>query len=185
MTAQEEVVRTNIKRIAAAAMLAGLPSLAQAAGPPELEPLSFLIGEWPSRGKGGPGEGTGTAVFTRSLQDRVMLRSSFAEYPASDGKPASRHDDLMIIWAIPGQGVRADFYDSEGHVIHYSVRSPAPGQAVFESDETAGAPRFRLTYKLESSGVLHGGFEIAPPGAPQAYKPYLSWESRKAAAPAK
>ncbi|HEX7253675.1 MAG TPA: hypothetical protein VF376_12395, partial [Thermoanaerobaculia bacterium] len=64
--------------IAVAAMLAGLPSgVVQAEGPPELEPLSFLLGEWPARGTGGPGEGTGSTVFTRSLQDRVIVRSNF------------------------------------------------------------------------------------------------------------
>jgi hypothetical protein len=118
-------------------------SIAHAAGPAELEPLSFLLGEWPSTGTGKPGEGTGTAVFSRSLQDRVILRSSYAEYPASEGKPKSRHDDLMIIYAVPGAGVRADFYDNEGHAIRYAVQSPAPGEAVLVSDATSGQPRFR------------------------------------------
>jgi hypothetical protein len=124
-------------------------------------------------------------VFTRSLQDRVIVRTNIAEYPASAGKPAYRHDDLMVIWSAAEEGVRADFYDNEGHVIHYAVRSPAPGQAVFESDASSGRPRFRLTYKLKATGMLEGEFEIAPPGSPEAYKPYLKWESRKAAASAK
>src|SRR5262249_58603547 len=146
-------------------------SPAREGGPREPAPLAFLIGEGPSKGTGHPGQETGTAVFTRSLQDRVIVRTSFAEYPASAGKPRSRHDDLMVIFAVPGSGVRADFYDSEGHAIRYGVRSPAPNEAIFESDAAAGEPRFRLSYKLVSPGVLKGGFEIAPPGAPHAYKP--------------
>ena len=150
-----------------------ISSAAWSASPPELEPLSFLIGEWPSTGTGKPGEGKGTAVFSRSLQDRVILRTSFAQYPAA------RHDDLMIIYVAQG-ALRADYHDSEGHVIRYAVTSPAPGQAVFVSDPATGAPRFRLTYKLQSADVLKGEFEIAPPNAPDTFKPYLNWESRKA-----
>jgi hypothetical protein len=153
-------------------------SAAQAAAPTELQPLAFLIGEWASSGEGQPGVGTGTAVFSPSLQDRVILRTSFADYPATDNRPASRHDDLMVIYAVAG-GVRANYFDSEGHVIRYSVESPAAGQAVFLSDAEQGAFRFRLTYQLVGDDQLDGTFEIAAPGAPDTFKPYLSWHSHK------
>lgn len=153
--------------------------MARAAAPAELEPLTFLLGEWVPAGTVHEGQPNGTATFTRSLQDRVILRSSFAEYPAASAGHPSRHDDLMIIYAGEGGAVRADYYDSEGHVIRYAVRVPEPGKAIFESDSTAGAPRFRLGYELSSDGVLKGNFEIAPPGQPATYKPYLSWESRR------
>ena len=110
------------------------------------------------------------------------MRTSYAEYPATETKAASRHDDVMILFSVPGAGVRADYYDSEGHVIRYDVRSPAPGEAVFLSDATAGAPRFRLRYRLDA-GTLKGEFEIAPPGS-EAFQRYLTWESRKASGPA-
>ena len=167
-------------KIAAALALIFMASMAHAAGPAELEPLAFLLGEWPSAGTGKPGHGTGTAVFTRALQDQVIMRSSYAEYPAVQGKPASRHDDLMVIYAVPGAGARADYYDSEGHRIRYSISSPAKGHAVLVSEATPGAPRFRLTYRLESADLLKGEFDIAPPNAPEAFKPYLRWESHKA-----
>jgi hypothetical protein len=161
---------------AAAPPVAGAPAAAPA--PAELEPLAFLVGEWPATGTGQPGAGTGTATFTRDVQDKVIVRTSFADYPAAGDKPASRHDDLMVIYAAPG-GARADYYDSEGHVIRYVVQSPAPGQAVFLSDAAVGGPRFRLAYTLAAPGVLKGEFAIAPPGAPEAFKPYLTWESHK------
>jgi hypothetical protein len=153
--------------------------------PAALHPFAFLVGEWRASGSGEPGAGSGTSVFARELQDRVILRTSYAEYPAVAGKPQSRHDDLMIIYAESGGSARADYYDNEGHVIRYEVSSPAAGQAVFVSEAAGGEPTFRLSYKLEASGVLKGEFAIAPPGASDAFKPYLTWESRKVPVAAK
>lgn len=152
-----------------------------AAPPPELEPFSFLLGEWTSSGTGQPGDSTGVAAFTRELQDRVIVRRSYAEYPGTPGKGKSRHDDYLILYASAGAGVRADYWDNEGHVIRYAVLSPGPGRAVFVSDASSGEPRFRLSYRLEATGVLGGEFAIAPPGAPDAFKAYLTWQSVAAA----
>ena len=157
--------------------LSGSSAFAEA--PTALEPFAFLVGEWQASGSGEPGAGSGTSVFTREVQDRVILRRSYAEYPPAAGKPGSRHDDLMIIYSRSSGSARADYYDNEGHVIRYDVMSPTAGQAVFVSEAAAGEPRFRLSYHLEASGVLRGEFAIAPPSAPDAFKPYLTWESRK------
>lgn len=166
---------------AVALVLAGLAGAGvEAEVPAALAPFSFLIGEWPASGAGQPGTGSGAAAFARGLQDRVIVRTSYAEYPPSGGSPASRHDDLLVIYVAPAGGVRADYYDSEGHVIRYGVSSPAPGEAVFVSEAAAGEPRYRLRYRLLESGVLQGEFAVAPPDAPEAFKPYLTWESRKA-----
>jgi len=150
--------------------------------PKQLEPLTFLLGEWEAAGGGQPGQGTGTAAFALGLQDRVIIRTSYASYPASKTAPASRHDDLMVIYASEGERMRADYYDNEGHVIHYTVTAAVPGEASFVSDTASGAPRFRLSYKLGPDGLLKGEFAIAPPGKPEAFARYLVWESRKAAA---
>lgn len=159
-----------------------LCSIDFAATPSELRPFEFLVGEWASSGSGTPGSATGSAVFAWALQDRVIVRTSYAEYPPSGGKPGSRHDDLMVIYATP-VGVRADYYDSEGHVIRYSVRSSAPGWAVFLSEPAAGEPTFRLSYKLVSRDSLEGKFEIAPPGTRDAFKTYLEWRSKRVEKP--
>ncbi|HXK10920.1 MAG TPA: hypothetical protein VMT70_14825 [Vicinamibacteria bacterium] len=151
---------------------------ARAEGPPALEPLAFLIGEWSPVGSGQPDQGSGASVFSRALQGRVILRTSYAEYRAGGGA-ASRHDDLLVIYAGAG-GVRADYYDSEGHVIRYGVDVPTAGQVVFLSESVTGEPRYRLTYRLEGGGKLDGEFAIAPPGVPEAFKTYLSWVSSKA-----
>lgn len=149
--------------------------------PKQLEPLTFLLGEWEASGGGQPGQGAGTAAFALGLQERVIIRTSYAVYPASKTAPASRHDDLMVIYAGEGGRIRADYYDNEGHVIHYTVTVAVPGEASFVSDTTSGAPRFRLSYKLGPDGLLKGEFAIAAPGKPDAFARYLVWESRKAA----
>jgi hypothetical protein len=153
-----------------------------AAGPKELDPLAFLLGTWNAAGGGAPGTGTGATTFSRSLQDRVIVRTNHADYPATAKSPASRHDDLMIIHVDSGGSVRADYYDNEGHSIRYVVSFPAPGEATFVSDPGTGSSRFRLGYRLGTDGVLKGEFAVAPPASPEAFAPYLSWDSRRAAA---
>jgi hypothetical protein len=164
----------------ALALQVGLPAAALSASAPlPLEPLTFLLGTWGASGGGKPGEATGSATFETNLQGRIIIRTSYAAYPASDSTPASRHDDLMVIYTAEATGMRADYYDNEGHVIHYLVRVVAPGEAIFVSEVVPGAPRYRLTYKLRTDGVLAGTFEVAPPGRPDAFAQYLVWESLK------
>jgi hypothetical protein len=166
--------------LAAAILVASVAAIAaEAPKPASLDPLSFLVGDWEATGQGQPGQGTGHSVFRQDLQQRVMIRNSFAEYPAMGDKPASRHDDLMVIYA-DGPVLKADYYDSEGHVIRYGVATPSASAAVFTSDPMTGAPRYRLSYALKGD-VLEGTFEIAPPGKPDAFQRYLSWQSHKAA----
>jgi hypothetical protein len=160
------------------ALVLGSDGLARGAPPAALEPLSFLLGEWVTTGA--PGQATGTASFARGLQERVILRTSFAEYPASPAGGASRHDDLLVIYTA-GEGVRADYFDSEGHVIRYAVGTPSAGRAVFLSDPLPNEPRYRLSYLLGHAGELRGEFAIAAAGKPEAFQPYLSWESVRAA----
>jgi hypothetical protein len=151
--------------------------MAQAAAAQEMDRVAFLLGTWTATGSGQPGTGTGAATFSSDVQGHVIIRRSFAEYPAADGRPASRHDDVMVIYAQDG-ALRADFYDSEGHVIRYAVTTPANGQAIFVSDPVHGQSRYRLTYRLEGS-ILKGQFEIAPAEMPDAFRTYLSWDSKK------
>jgi hypothetical protein len=154
---------------------------ARGAAPKPLEPLSFLLGDWVAgANQGAPGQGAGSCSFTPGLQDQVIVRTNHAEYPASEKSPAVKHDDLMVIYAV-GAGAQASYFDNEGHVIHYSVATPGPGQAVFLGDATAGTPRYRLTYRLRPDGVLEGEFEVAPPGKPEAFTRYLAWECRRVA----
>lgn len=167
-------------RILPLVLVSLLAAPAQGAIPKPLLPLSFLVGKWVAGANTGAyGQGAGGCEFKLSLQDQVIVRTNHAEYPASEKTPAVKHDDLMVIYAA-GTGAEAQYYDNEGHVIHYAITVPGPGQAVFLSDLATDAPRYRLTYTLRGDGMLGGEFEVAPPGKPDAFTRYLAWESRRA-----
>jgi hypothetical protein len=85
----------------------------------------------------------------------------------------------MVLYATEAGAIRADYYDSEGHVVRYTGTISGSGQLTLVSEPTTGAPRFRLSYKLQPDGILDGRFEIAAPGEPVAFRPYLSWTSRR------
>ena len=169
-----------MRRIAIAATALFLTVAAHPAfsAPPRmLEPLSFLLGAWEAPG---PNQSSGRTVFALSLQDQVMVRNNSADYPAADGKPATRHEDLMVIYPV-GNVLRADYYDSEGHAIRYVVLPAGAGRVLFLSDLIEKEPRYRLTYVLQPDGALAGAFEVAPSGQPDALKSYLTWQAHKAA----
>ena len=142
------------------------------------KPLSWLIGDWIGSGAGAPGQGTGSFSFQPDLQGKILVRKSFAEYPATAQKPAYRHDDLMIVFA-EGGSYNAIYFDNEEHTIRYSVDASAENAVTFLSDAMAGAPRFRLTYRKTGDTTLSGKFEIAPPDKP--FATYLEWSAQKKA----
>jgi len=128
-------------------------------------PLQFLVGHW--KGEGATtdqGAGSGAFSFTPDLRGKVLLRRSFAEYPAANGKPGYRHDDLMIIYRdSASKDLQAIYFDNEEHIIHYSIR-PVGNGVEFLSAEPSGAARFRLTYTGAGADRLKVKFDIAPPG---------------------
>lgn len=141
----------------------------------------YLMGEWEAAGQGRPGEGVGRFSFTFDLQDKVIVRKSHTDYPATAGRPAFSHDDLMVVYAEDDpRKFRADYYDSEGHVIRYAAEFSPDGQTLtFVSYPVPAQPRFRLTYvKLKNNG-LGIKFEIAPPGAPEDFRVYVAGTARK------
>jgi hypothetical protein len=144
--------------------------------PSLLDDLRFLTGQWQALSR--PGEPTGGFRFTAQLQARVLVRTNYADYPATSERPASRHEDLMVIYQ-EARMLRADYYDNEGHVIRYSGKIPGVNSVVFTSEPAASNPVFRLSYQLSVDGELKGLFEIAPPDTPDTFAPYLSWSAVK------
>ena len=136
--------------------------------------LRFLVGDW--KGEGGPDSGRGEFSFHFELGREILVRRSFAEYPATGNRAAFRHDDLLVVYAEPGHPeLAAIYFDGEGHVIHYLVTGTADGKsAVFLSESVGGAPHYRLTYERVSDDGVDVKFEIAPPGEPSRFEPYLA-----------
>ena len=141
----------------------------------------FLAGEWTGEGSGGPGKGSGGFSFAWELREKVLVRRNRAEYPATQGRPASSHEDLMVIYRGEGVGpTRAIYFDSEGHVINYTATfSKDQRTLTFLSDAVPSGPRFRLSYTKAEGEVLRIKFEVAPPGKPDAFKTYLDGSARR------
>src|SRR5262249_53744865 len=86
------------------------------------KPYRFLAGEWTGEGSGDPGKGSGGFSFAWDLQGKVLVRRNRSEYPATNGRPAMLHEDLMVIYQGEGGGpTRVIYFDSEGHVINYTA----------------------------------------------------------------
>ena len=152
-----------------------LTGTARGQSPAPLVSFQFLLGQWD--GIGDQAGATGGFTFTPSVQDRVILRTNYSNTPAMGGRPASRHDDLMVIYVDAGI-VKADYFDSENHVIRY-VAEARSGEVMFLSEIKPSEPRYRIRYSQESATTLKGTFEIAPPGKPDSFTPYLSWAARR------
>ena len=160
-----------------------LPVLLSTAAEPDAGPrdplaaVGPLLGKWVAEPDPKQPGVTGWTTFERGLQDKVVVRKNHASYPARDGRPASEHDDLMVLFPEGGK-LKASYWDSEGHVIRYEVQSPAANRLVFLSEAQTGAPRFRLTYVWPQPRTLELTFEIAPPGAAE-FRPFISARLRR------
>jgi len=106
--------------------------------------LHFLLGQWWADQKFG--EPAGGFTFASQLQSRIIVRTNYADYPATDERQAYRHEDLMVIYCDENQTLRADYYDSEGHVIRYSGQVIEKNRVVCTSEPTGSGPGFRFTY---------------------------------------
>jgi hypothetical protein len=167
-----------------AVMFGSLSATAQqSATPVDWSAWDFLIGDWTPIGGGGqPGQAIGGGFsFGFDLQKRILVRKSYAEYPATKDALAFRHDDLMIVYEDEtGKGTRAVYFDNEGHVIHYTVAfSDGGGAVTFVSDANARGPRFRLIYRKQGDGAVAFEFDIAPPGKPDAFAKYVEGAARR------
>ena len=146
---------------------------------PRWDAFKFLIGEWVGEGTGAPGEGTGGFTFSLDLQNTVLVRKNYADYPATKDRPAFRHDDLMIVYQEGGK-TRAIYFDNEQHVINYGVTVASDSNSiVFVSDAVASMPRFRLTNTKAGNDKIVITFEVAPPGKPEAFARYIGATARR------
>ena len=168
-------MRSPANVIFTAILLTTLPLWSQSTSDTSWKKLEFLLGKWTGVAgeKDTPnGAGQGGFSFEPELNQKIIVRRNHAGYNSG-----AQHDDLMVIYLDPpNDAPRAIYFDTEGHIIRYTLTFPSANRAVFESDGTQPGPRFRLSYWMDGPS-LAGKFELAPPGSE--YKPYLSWTSKK------
>jgi len=142
------------------------------------EKLDFLIGNWKGEGNGKPGQGEGTFSFKLDLDKNILVRISHSEYPASEGKPTTVHNDLLIIYRnYTGVPNRAIYFDNENHVINYSITYTNNKDIVFTSDKIPNVPTFRLTYSIIDDVTVNTKFEISKDG--ENFFTYIEGESKR------
>lgn len=138
-----------------------------------LEACAFLKGTWAAEADATGA--TGEFSFEPGLDGKVLIRRNRAAIPAQNGRPAAVHEDLMLVYP-EGGALKADYWDNEGHVIRYALKS-APGSLEFTS--SGPGPRFRLSYRLLEKDRVEVSFAIATPDQPEVFKPYLSGRARR------
>lgn len=140
--------------------------------------LNILIGNWKGEGSGKPGEGEGYFSFNYDLNNKIIIRKSHSEYPATKDKPLIVHDDLMIVYLnYSGNPEKAIYFDNEGHVINYSITFPNDNDIVFTSDKIPNGPIFRLTYSKLENDLLNVKFEMSQDG--ENYITYVEGKSKR------
>ena len=157
-----------------AALLATAASAVASEVPPPLSALDFLIGKWLAVDTGeGPGKG-GTSSIHFELGGKVVQRRDHVRL-----RKGGALDIAMTIYPA-GDRLRAEFFDSEGHIIRYRATVLEPEQrVVFTSESDEPGPTFRLTYEKVSKSELNIVFEIAAPGPTQEFKIYSHGHVRR------
>ena len=171
-------LRRGVLALAVSGLVAGAQT-PQSAGSDPLQPLHFLEGTWQAHGAAPNGTSAdGSYAFRRELGGHVLARHSRTAACKGPSDFDCEHGDLLYVYAdAPGQPLKAIYFDSEGHVIHYNVTTPDPNTVMFLSEAGDGGPQFRLMYTLKD-GVMSGKFGMRMPGASD-WRSYLEWSGPK------
>ncbi len=138
--------------------------------------LHFLDGTWDAKAAGAGASLLGTYTFAPELAGHVYARHGKAANCTGPKSFDCEHTDLLYVYP-EGAGLKAIYFDNEGHTIHYDVTTPTPTSAVFLSEAASPGPRFRLIYELKD-GVMAGKFQMQPPGQTE-WRSYLEWSGGK------
>jgi hypothetical protein len=138
---------------------------------------TWLIGKWTGEGGGQPGQGKGTFSFAFDLDQKIIVRKSHSEYPATGDKPKIVHEDLMIIYMdAAGNPSKAIYFDNEGHIINYTI-AYADKSITLTSEKAVNLPVFRLTYTLLDKNIINTKFEMSQDG--EKYTTYIEGKCKK------
>ena len=146
----------------------------------ELDSLRFLEGTWDAKTQGEASgvTATGSYTFRKELGGHILARHSSAAGCKGPADFDCEHGDLLYIYQdLPGEPLKAIYFDNEGHVMHYSVSTPTPASAVFVSDPAAPGPQFRLVYELKGA-TMSGEFQTRMPGKTE-WSSYLEWSGAR------
>jgi hypothetical protein len=153
-----------------------LAAQTQPPAPDQWKSLAFLEGTWEAKAQGNGGAAAaGAYTFRRELGGHIMARHSTTDAGCKGPDTFDcDHGDLLYIYAdMPGQPLKAIYFDNEGHVIHYDVSTPTPTTVMFLSDPATPGPQFRLVYEKKESRMF-GKFQMHMPGQTE-WKSYLEW----------
>ncbi len=156
-----------------------MPLWAQAPAKPDpFASLDFLQGTWDAKSSGqGGATASGTYTFRLELGGHVLARHSTSQDSCKGPSTFDcEHGDLLYLYP-EGPGLKAIYFDNEGHTLHYDVATPEAGTAVFLSDASVPGPQFRLVYVLKGR-VMSGKFQMKIPGGTE-WKSYLEWSGGK------
>jgi hypothetical protein len=172
-----------IKALTAAILYCQL--IAAQAAPPassdkQWQALGFLEGTWEAKTRraASGADASGTYTFGKELGGHVLVRYANTAKCAGPTDFNCDHKDLLYVYQErAAQPLKAIYFDSEGHVIHYRVSVPAPGSAVFLSDPDTPGPQFRLVYELKGA-VMEGRFQMRLPASTE-WTSYLEWSGTR------
>ncbi len=126
--------------------------------------FKWLMGEWAGEGSGKPGEGKGSFSLKEDLGGKILVRKNYTEYPATKDRPATIHNDLMVVYTdFSGTPSKAIYFDNEGHTINYTFHATEKS-IVFISEKIPHVPVFRLTYEMIDATTLNIRFEMSEDG---------------------
>ena len=120
----------------------------------------------------------GTYTFRPELGNHILARHT-TSIEGCEGPSTfdCDHGDLLYVYQDgAGQPLKANYFDNEGHVIHYDVSTSTTTSVAFLSEPGSG-PQFRLTYQL-AAGVMTGRFQIHMPGQSD-WRTYLEWSGSR------
>jgi len=165
------------KRVVTFCMLVGFYSLCFGQSNTVWTKFNWLMGEWIGEGSGQPGQGNGSFTFSYDLDKKILVRKANTLFPKTENKPATVHEDLMIIYPdAAGIPLKAIYFDNEGHTIEYTVVC-ADKSITFTSNKIPNVPVFRLTYSLLDNQLINTKFEMSRDG--ENFNTYIEGKSKK------